>query len=48
MKQTATPSLEDRHVLITGASQGIGLEVARLVLDAGARVTLLARNGERL
>jgi len=45
---TATPSLENRHVLITGASQGIGLEVARLVLNAGARVTLLARNGERL
>src|SRR5690606_9511535 len=48
MKQIATPALEDRHVLITGASKGIGLEVARLVLDAGARVTLLARNGERL
>lgn len=48
MKQTATPALANRHVLITGASQGIGLEVARLVLDAGARVTLLARNGERL
>ena len=45
---TATPSLDNRHVLITGASQGIGLEVARLALDAGARVTLLARNGERL
>jgi NAD(P)-dependent dehydrogenase (short-subunit alcohol dehydrogenase family) len=48
MTQTATPALDNRHVLITGASQGIGLEVARLVLDAGARVTLLARNGERL
>ncbi|MGH8811926.1 MAG: SDR family NAD(P)-dependent oxidoreductase [Advenella sp.] len=48
MTQTATPALENRHVLITGASQGIGLEVARLALDAGARVTLLARNGERL
>ena len=44
MTQATTPSLENRHVLITGASKGIGLEVTRLVLDAGARVTMLARN----
>ncbi|HLU02048.1 MAG TPA: SDR family NAD(P)-dependent oxidoreductase [Advenella sp.] len=48
MNHTAHPALDDRHVLITGASQGIGFEVARLALDAGARVTLLARSAERL
>jgi len=35
--------LADRHVLITGGSQGIGLETARLAVARGARVTLVAR-----
>ncbi|PJX21070.1 3-hydroxyacyl-CoA dehydrogenase [Advenella sp. S44] len=48
MNHNAIATLENRHVLITGASQGIGLEVARLALAAGARVTLLARDGQRL
>ncbi len=48
MANQSRTELKDRHMLITGGSQGIGLEVARLALDAGARVTLLARNTQRL
>lgn len=48
MANQSPTELKDRHMLITGGSQGIGLEVARLALDAGARVTLLARNAQRL
>lgn len=36
------------HILITGASSGIGSAVAGYVMDLGAKVTLLARNPERL
>ena len=35
-------------VIVTGASSGIGLDVARGFLDAGANVVLNARNAERL
>ena len=41
-------SLQDRVVLITGASAGIGRTTARELLDAGARVVLGARRKERL
>lgn len=37
-----------KHVLITGGSSGIGKELARLLLSAGASVTLVARNPTRL
>lgn len=36
------------HILILGASSGIGLATARLLLTRGACVTLCARNSERL
>ena len=36
-------SLEGRSAVITGASRGIGLECARVLHGAGARVVLLAR-----
>lgn len=36
------------HVLVTGASRGIGAEVARHFIAAGARVSLLARMSEEL
>lgn len=33
-----------QHVLVTGGSSGIGLEVARIYLKKGYRVTIVARN----
>jgi NAD(P)-dependent dehydrogenase (short-subunit alcohol dehydrogenase family) len=37
-------SFEDRVVVITGGSRGLGLVLARLFVDEGARVVLLARD----
>ncbi len=36
------------HALVTGGSQGIGLETARLLAAKGARVSLLARRADLL
>lgn len=41
-------SLRDRVVVVTGASQGIGLGVARLAASRGARVALVARSADRV
>lgn len=41
-------SLQDRVVLVTGASQGIGLAVAREIAARGGRVALVARQAERV
>jgi len=38
----------NRHVLVTGASSGIGLATARLLARRGARVYLLARSETKL
>ena len=40
--------LTDRVALITGASSGLGAEVARVLAGAGARVALVARREDRL
>jgi 3-dehydrosphinganine reductase len=40
--------LASAHVVITGGSSGIGLEVARLAVARGARVSLIARDAGRL
>jgi len=40
--------LDDAHVLITGGSSGIGLATAARVLERGARVSVIGRDGERL
>jgi 3-oxoacyl-[acyl-carrier protein] reductase len=41
-------SLKDKVALVTGASQGIGRATALALAQAGARVTLAARNTEKL
>lgn len=41
-------SLQEKHILVTGASSGMGRVFAQMIAEQGARVTLLARNAERL
>ena len=41
-------SLEGKRALVTGASKGIGLGMARAIGEAGADVTLVARNEDEL
>ncbi|MGE4336043.1 MAG: SDR family NAD(P)-dependent oxidoreductase [Pigmentiphaga sp.] len=41
-------SLAGRHILVTGAAQGIGLSVSRLVLALGGSVTLVDINAAAL
>jgi 3-oxoacyl-[acyl-carrier protein] reductase len=41
-------NLQDRRVLVTGASHGIGLGIARSFVDEGARVAITGRNLQRL
>ncbi len=40
--------LTGRHFMITGASSGLGEESARALAQAGATVTMLARNQSKL
>ncbi len=40
--------LSDRRVVITGGSAGLGLAMARALIGRGARVTALARDGQKL
>ncbi len=41
-------SLADRTAVVTGASRGIGLEIARALRTSGARVAMVARGEEAL
>ena len=45
---TLAQSLSGRHALVTGGARGIGLASARVLLERGARVTLLGRDGAAL
>ncbi|CAN5496259.1 3-oxoacyl-ACP reductase FabG [soil metagenome] len=40
--------LDGKVAIVTGANQGLGLEIARSYVQQGARVVACARNGERL
>lgn len=40
--------LAGKHILVTGASSGMGRVFCRMIAQEGARVSLLARNEERL
>ncbi|MCP5179813.1 MAG: SDR family oxidoreductase [Pseudomonadales bacterium] len=48
MTERTKGRLEGRVALITGASRGIGLAIARAYLQEGAAVFLTARDGQRL
>ncbi|WP_088005518.1 SDR family NAD(P)-dependent oxidoreductase [Indiicoccus explosivorum] len=41
-------ALGHKHILITGATGGIGAETAKAALKMGAKVTVTGRNGEKL
>jgi NAD(P)-dependent dehydrogenase (short-subunit alcohol dehydrogenase family) len=41
---TRIETLGGKHAVVTGASRGIGLAIARALLDQGARLTLMARD----
>src|SRR5687768_6972211 len=41
-------SFENRSVLITGGSRGLGLEMARLLVEEGAAVAIAARDESEL
>lgn len=40
--------LEGKYAVVCGSTQGIGFETAKLMADRGAKVTLIARNEEKL
>jgi NAD(P)-dependent dehydrogenase (short-subunit alcohol dehydrogenase family) len=41
-------SFNNRHIVVTGGSSGIGLATARLLAERGARVSLIARRRQAL
>src|SRR3954447_15822746 len=47
-ERTLEKGVEDKVVLVTGASSGIGEVTARMVAKAGGRVVIVARGREKL
>lgn len=41
-------NIDGQHVLVTGGSQGIGVDIAKEFAQRGAKVTVLGRNEQRL
>lgn len=41
-------SFRDKHVVVTGGNSGLGLALAKALAGEGARVTLMARNADKL
>lgn len=48
MSVFSVDALENRHIIITGASGGIGSETARAIVKMGGKVTLTARDTKKL
>ncbi|WP_221566521.1 SDR family NAD(P)-dependent oxidoreductase [Alkalihalobacillus sp. TS-13] len=48
MNVFAIDALENRHVIVTGASGGIGSETAKAVVKMGGKVTITARDEKKL
>ncbi len=48
MSKVFSYGLEDKVFVVTGGSRGIGLTIARLLLDQGARVAICGRKEEGL
>jgi NAD(P)-dependent dehydrogenase (short-subunit alcohol dehydrogenase family) len=44
----SAPALRDRHAVVTGAARGIGAAIAQALAGAGARVSLLGRDAQKL
>lgn len=44
----STEALAHKHVLITGATGGIGMETAKILAAMGAQITITGRNKEKL
>ncbi|MFC4404059.1 SDR family NAD(P)-dependent oxidoreductase [Gracilibacillus xinjiangensis] len=48
MKVFAKDALENKHILVTGATGGIGNETAKVLAGMGAKLTITGRNMEKL
>jgi NAD(P)-dependent dehydrogenase (short-subunit alcohol dehydrogenase family) len=48
MTDTVSGKLAGKRVIVTGASSGIGKEVALRLLQSGAQVSLVSRNPDRI
>ncbi|AQQ52340.1 SDR family NAD(P)-dependent oxidoreductase [Planococcus lenghuensis] len=48
MSVFSNEALQGKHVLVTGATGGIGFETAKMLVQMGANVTITGRNPEKL